>query len=193
MSVVSASLERRALSLGTANAVDFALQFLLPVVLTRTLDAHAFGQYRLLWLAVATLMAITPMCMGQSLYYFLPRSDRTKQRLFINQAMLFLLAAGLLSAWVLSTWNPLLPHNLDELVDGHGALVPAFILMWTFASLLDVLPAAEERVAWQARAIMSLSALRAASMSAAAILTHDLGTVLVVLAAFAALKAGLVV
>jgi len=55
MTAVTASLERRALSLGTANAVDYLLQFALPVVLTRTLDVHAFGEYRLLWLAIATL------------------------------------------------------------------------------------------------------------------------------------------
>ena len=44
MNAVAASLERRALSLGTANAIDFALQFMLPIVLTRTLDPHAFGE-----------------------------------------------------------------------------------------------------------------------------------------------------
>ena len=41
MSAIPASLERRAVSLGTANAVDYALQFLLPIVLTRTLDPHS--------------------------------------------------------------------------------------------------------------------------------------------------------
>ena len=58
MSAVTATLERRALSLGTANAVDYALQFMLPMVLTRTLDPHSFGEYRLLWLAVSTLMLL---------------------------------------------------------------------------------------------------------------------------------------
>ena len=67
MNAVTASLARRALSLGTANAIDYALQFLLPIVLTRTLDPHSFGQYRLLWLAVNTLMLVTPMCMAPSL------------------------------------------------------------------------------------------------------------------------------
>src|SRR5687768_12868066 len=99
MSAVPASLERRALSLGTANALDFALQFMLPIVLTRTLDAQAFGEYRLLWLAVATLMLVTPMCMAPSLYYFLPRSDRPTQRLYINQTLIFLVGAGIVTAW----------------------------------------------------------------------------------------------
>ena len=188
MSAASATLERRALSLGTANAVDYALQFLLPMVLTRTLDPHAFGEYRLLWLAVSTLMLIAPMCMPSSLYFFLPRSDRPTQRLYINQTLLFMVAAGVVSGWALSSWNPLLPGKFDEIVSG-GALVPAFVLLWVFASTLDVLPTAEERVAWQARAVVSLSAIRAVSLSAVAIATHDLTAVLWMLLAFTALKA----
>jgi O-antigen/teichoic acid export membrane protein len=39
-------LERRAFSLGTANAIDYAVQFVLPVILTRALDPEDFGRYR---------------------------------------------------------------------------------------------------------------------------------------------------
>jgi O-antigen/teichoic acid export membrane protein len=193
VNAISASLERRALSLGTANAIDYALQFLLPIVLTRTLDPHEFGQYRLLWLAVSTLMLVAPMCMPPSLYYFLPRSDRPTQRLYINQTLVFMVGAGLVSAWALSLWNPFLPGKLGMLNQGHGALVPAFTLLWVFASVLDILPTAEERVAWQARVIVSLSATRAVALSAAAILTQDLWAVVWVLLAFTALKAAILV
>ena len=39
-------LGRRALSLGGANAFEYAVQFLLPVVLARCLDPEVFGEYR---------------------------------------------------------------------------------------------------------------------------------------------------
>jgi O-antigen/teichoic acid export membrane protein len=191
MNAATASLERRALSLGTANAIDFALQFALPIVLTRTLDPQAFGEYRLLWLAVSTLMLVTPMCMAPALYYFLPRSDAPTQRLYINQTMLFLVGAGLVSAWALSLWNPFLPGKIGAILETNGAVVPAFVLVWVFASILDVLPTAEERVAWQAKVVMSLAAVRAVALSAVAIATHDLGAVLWALLAFATLKAGI--
>jgi O-antigen/teichoic acid export membrane protein len=191
MSVVPASLERRALSLGTANAVDYALQFMLPMVLTRTLDPHSFGEYRLLWLAVSTLMIITPMCMAPALYYFLPRSDRPTRRLFVNQTLVFLLGAGVVSAWALSMWNPFLPGKFEAINEGYGVVVPAFTLLWIFASVLDILPTAEERVAWQARVIMGLSATRTVALSAAAIVTHELGPVLWVLLGFTAIKAAI--
>ena len=188
MSAVAASLERRALSLGTANAIDYALAFLLPMVLTRTLDAHEFGQYRLLWLAIMTMMAIAPMNMPASLYYFLPRADRPQQRLYVHQTMLWLVLAGLVSALAISGLNPLMPAALRDVEVGHEVLVPAFALAWVFASLLDILPTAEERVSWQARVIVSLSAVRALALSAAAIVTRELGPVIWVLLAFAFLK-----
>src|SRR4051812_37413118 len=90
-----AALKRRAISLGAANAFDYGVQFLLPIVLARCLDPAAFGQYRLMWLVVMTVMAIAPMSMPQGLYYFLPRSDADDKRLYVHQAMLFLAGAGL--------------------------------------------------------------------------------------------------
>ena len=181
-------LERRALSLGAANAIDYALQFLLPIVLTRALDAEGFGRYRLLWLAASTLIAVAPLYMPQSLYYFVPRGDRPTQRLYINQTVIFLLAMGSLAAWAISEWNPFLPATVAALHVGNSALVPAFVLAWIVASLLDVLPTVDERVAWQSRAIVALSCTRTLALGGVALLTHDFIAVLWTLLAFAAVK-----
>jgi O-antigen/teichoic acid export membrane protein len=183
-------LGQRALTLGAANVVDFALQFLLPVLLVRFLDADAFGEYRLLWLVAGTVLAVATLAMPASLYYFLPRSDAAAKRLYVNQTLAFLVAAGLVCAWAVSAWNPWLPANLAALAR-HAAVVPAFILLWVVASLLDLLPAAEERVTWQAKATIGLSVLRAALLSLVAVLTRELAPVLLVLLAFVAFKAAL--
>jgi O-antigen/teichoic acid export membrane protein len=188
MTASQGTLERRALSLGTAYAVEFGLQFLLPVVLTRALDPHSFGEYRLLWLAVATLMVITPMCMPESLYYFLPRSEGPRKRLFVNQTLVFLVGAGIVSGLALWHQNPLLPDSFEAFSAGMGWVVPAFAMLWVFATLLDVLPTVDERVGWQARVIVSLAAVRAVALSAVALITHDLLHVLYVLLAFAVFK-----
>src|SRR3954467_914946 len=180
-------LGHRALSLGVANAFDFAIQFLLPVVLTRCLEPTAFGEYRLLWLTAGTIVAVATLCMPGSLYYYLPRSDVVQKRMYVNQTMVFLLFAGLLSGWAVSSWNPWLPEQLRELTR-HGAIMPAFIVLLIVASLLDVLPTVEERVYWQAKAIVSLAVLRAVALSLAAALTGELAPVLVVLLAFVAFK-----
>src|SRR5262245_39703513 len=180
-------LGRRALSLGAAKAFDLGIQFLLPVVLVRFLDAEAFGGYRLLWLAVGTVMAVATLDLPASLYYFLPRSEAPRKRLYINQTMLVLVLTGLVSAWAVSAWNPWLPEKLRALV-AREATVPVFVLLWVVAALLDLLPTIEERVRWQAVSTVGLAALRAAALSLAAILTHELGPVLQVLLAFVVLK-----
>ncbi len=183
-------LGRRALTLGAANVIDFGLQFLLPVVLVRYLEPAAFGEYRLLWLVAGTVLAVASMAMPHSLYYFLPRSDAAAKRLYVNQTLVFLVAAGLLSAWAVSAWNPWLPANLRGLAQ-YEAVMPAFILLWVVSSLLDLLPAAEERVRWQAKATVGLAVLRAAALSAAAVLTRELAPVLAVLLAFVSFKLAL--
>ena len=180
-------LGRHALSLGAANAFDFAVQFLLPAVLARCLDADAFGQYRLLWLAVGSVMAIANLAMPATLYYYLPRSEGATKRLYINQTLLYLALAGLLAAWAVSAWNPWLPEKMRVLVD-HEAVVPAFVLLWVIASLLDLLPTIEERVAWQAKAIVGLALVRAVALSLVAAATRELGPVLLALFAFVVFK-----
>jgi O-antigen/teichoic acid export membrane protein len=186
----SGSLHRRAMTLGVANGADYAVQFLLPVVLTRTLDPDAFGHYRLLWLAVATIMAVAPLAMPVSLYYFLPRADAAAKRLYINQTLVYLGLAGLVAAWAVSAWNPLLPDTLRP-VAAYGPVVPAFILLWVVASLLDLLPTAEEQVRWQANAIVGLSTVRGVALALAAWLTRDLGVVLYALLGFVVFKLAL--
>src|SRR3954465_12390961 len=99
-------LRRRAMSLGAAKAFDYAMQFLLPVVLVRCLDTATFGEYRLVWLAVGTLMYLAPFNMAPTLYLFLPRSDERLRRLYINQTFVFLGFSGLLCALLVSPWNP---------------------------------------------------------------------------------------
>lgn len=191
--MVSASLERRALSLGSAYAIDYGLQFILPVVLTRALDPTEFGEYRLLWLATSTLLMVMPMCMPQSLYYFLPRSDARGRRLYLNQCLIFLALAGLVSAWIMSPFDPWLPASMHGLMADAGGVVPLFTATWVFSWVLDILPTVDERVHWQARAIVGLSALRAVALSGAALMTRDLVAVLWVLASFTVFKAVLLV
>src|SRR5258708_36892959 len=164
MTSATHSLERRAISLGTANAIDYALQFLLPVVLTRALDTQSFGEYRLLWLAVGTAL-LTPLFMPESLYYFLPRSAREARRLYVNQTLVWVCGGALIAAFALSPLDPLLPASLESLAGRPAIAFPPFAFLWVGSYLLDVLPTVEERVAWQAKVVVSLAALRGVALS----------------------------
>ena len=190
--IAAQGLARRAFSLGAVKAFDNALQFLLPVVLVRCLDAHTFGEYRLFWLAVGTVMALATLSMPGSLYYFLPRSDGPARRLYIHQTLGFLACTGLVSAFVVSPLNPWLPATLVPLAK-YGPLVPAFVALWVSSSLLDALPTIEERIPLQAFATISLALARALLVAGGAWLTHDMGVIVWLLLATVVLKFALLI
>ena len=152
-------LTRRALSIGVIKASDKAAQFLLPVVLVRCLDTATFGEYRLLWLLVGTVMAVATLGMPSGLALYLPHAEPERKRLYIHQTMLFLAASALLCAALVSPWSPWLPAAMAPL-QAHGGLVPAFVALWIVASMLDSLPTVEERIRWQAFATIGSSLLR---------------------------------
>ena len=180
-------LRRRALSLGAAKAFDYAMQFLLPVVLVRCLDAATFGEYRLLWLAVGTVMYIATFNMPQSLYLFVPRSEPRMRRLYINQTLLFLGIVGLAFAWVVSPWNPWLPAAIVPLAK-YGALVPSFVALWLLTYMLDFLPTVDERVGWQAAISIGLSALRVLILGVGAFASGSMEVLLWLLVGFVLLR-----
>jgi O-antigen/teichoic acid export membrane protein len=183
-------LKRRALSLGALKALDQAMQFLLPVVLVRALDPGTFGEYRLLWLAIATVMAIATFNMCGSLYFFVPRSEGAKRRLYIHQTVVFLAAAGFVCGVAVSSWNPWLPAPMHAL-GKYGFVVPAFVALWVVTILLDYLPTIEERIGWQAYATLGSSALRVVLVGAGAWFTGDLAIILWLLLAVVGIKLAL--
>src|SRR5205085_9743769 len=185
--IAAQGLARRAVSLGAVKAFDQALQFLLPVVLVRCLDAHTFGEYRLFWLAVGTVMALAPLSMPGALYYFLPRSGAPRRRLYIHQTLAFLACTGLVSAFIVSPLNPWMPATLAPLAK-YGALMPAFVALWVTSCLLDFLLTIEERIPLQAYANISLALVRAALAAGAAWATGDMGIIVSLLFATVVLK-----
>jgi O-antigen/teichoic acid export membrane protein len=183
-------LRRRAMSLGAAKAFDYAMQFLLPVVLVRCLDSATFGEYRLLWLAVGTLMTLATFNMPQSLYLFLPRSEARVKRLYINQSLVFLIFSGLVCAWAVSPWNPWLPSAIVPLAK-YGALVPAFVMLWLIAGVIDYLPTIDERIGWQALSSIALSMLRVTMLGVGAFASGSMHVLIWLLLAFVLLKTAL--
>jgi len=182
-------LSQRAYSLGAANGFDYAVQMLMPVVLVRCLESEAFGQFRLFWLIVGTVTAFANMAMPASLFYFLPRSDGAMQRLYINQTVIFLAVVGVLCGLSAELLDSIVAAEPSKLGTGSD-LLPMFLCLWIVASLVDVLPMADERAHWQSKLIAGLATTRAVLLSAVAITTRDLGAVYAALLAFAWLKVG---
>ena len=167
----SSSWRSGTLALALAGGVEFGLQMAVGVVLARYLDETAFAQYRLLWLLVGTVLAISPMFIPQSLFYFLNRVQATEKRVYVGNALMFLAAAGLVTGVVVSGTNPWQPEAAKTLFDDTAGLSALFLGLWVVASLLDALPTADGRLHLQAGATVTLAVLRTGLLVGAAMLS----------------------
>jgi len=174
---------RGAFTLGTASAIDYVLQFILPIILVRSLTPTDFAEYRVLWLVTNTVMAIAPMFMPQSLFYFLPRAGAQGAR-YVANVLWFLGFMGVLGAMLVSPLNPFRPELLSELTGVNG-LIPAFVLLWVAGTLIEWLANTEGRVGAQARIVITLSLVRVVVIGAVAWISQDMHAVFIALAAFA--------
>src|SRR5258708_18931725 len=122
-------------------------------------------------------MARVTLGMPGALYYFLPRSAARERRLYIHQTLAFLATTGLIAAFFVSPLNPWMPATLHPLAK-YGALVPAFVMLWVVAVLLDFLPTIEERIPLQAYATISVALVRALLVAGGAWVTSDMSVIL---------------
>jgi O-antigen/teichoic acid export membrane protein len=179
--MASPSLARNTVLLTLSGSVEFALQFAVPMVFVRNLDAATFGEYRLLWLMAATALALAPTFMPQSLFYFLPRATPEQKRVFIGNALAYLAVAGAIVMFLTSPMNPFLPDNGKRLFFDSNGLSSVFLGCWMLVSLMFVLPTAEGRIRWQATNDVALAIVRTLMLAGAALFTHALAWVMAAL------------
>lgn len=166
---------------------------LTPVVLVRTIDSTAFGEYRLFWLLVTTLAMICPLNLPRSLLFFFVRLDSEGRRLYVGQTVLFLLATTMIAALLIFVFGNALPSGMKDLLYQHGFLVAVFLFVWNLGLLLDVLPNAASQIRWQAQAILATSMVRATLIISAAVFFQRLEEVLVATLIAACMRLGLLV
>jgi O-antigen/teichoic acid export membrane protein len=171
-------------SMGVATAVDLFAQVAIPILLVRLLDETGFGLYRTLWLIAGTLPGVLALGVPQSLYYFLPRSDRARSSAFVAQAALHMVAAGLVAGGgaALFLWLQGDAHPL-----GEAAIV--FVALWVAASLLDYLYIAQQRIPVQATINLAFTSLRVTAVLGAAWVWREWGPVLAAHVGVSVLKA----
>lgn len=182
---------RSAAFLTAVAMVEFALQFLLPVVLVRQLDADTFGQYRFLNLVLGTALALAPAFMPQALYYFLPRADMDRQPVVIGNTLAYLACMGLVVAVLVSPVNPLAGDLLRALHRATHGLSTLYLGLSMLLSITTTLAIAEGRILWQCRSELTLALLRTTLVALAALWSHDIAWVAAALVADATLRLAL--
>ena len=183
----ASTLKKDVFGLAAASAIDYVLQFMVPMIVARSLSPAGFGGYRMAWLVGATVMAIAPLHMPQSLSYFLPRVAPEKRLSYIISTITLLLIASLFAALAVNPWLPLLPLNWLN-IGQPSWYFPAFAALWVLGSLSDWVAIGDGKVQWQVRVVVLLSVSRTLLIGASAWFTHDLHYVLMAMLLFAALK-----
>lgn len=189
---MSGGLRRNSIKLALASAVEFGLQFAIPVILVRCLSETVFAQYRLLWLMASTMLALMPLFMPQALFYFLPRAETPLQRArVLGNTLAYLISAAILLGLVLNPWNPWLRPVVHDLLAQSQGAASLFLMIWLVVAMFDTLPVAESRAAWQANCTIGLAILRTSLLALAAWQMHSLVWVVLALLVQALSKLGL--
>jgi len=92
------SLKKDVLSVGGANAIDYLLKFLIPILVVRSISEEDFAGYRMVWLVVGTIMAFATLSVASSLPYFLPRLKDNERAKYVYAVVLLLTFFATLSS-----------------------------------------------------------------------------------------------
>jgi O-antigen/teichoic acid export membrane protein len=168
------SVLKPTLVLMTGRALAFGGTFMIPLVLARVFDQAQFGTYKQLLLVFATLYAIAPLGMSESLYYFLPREPR-RAGAYVANTMLFLVAAGMASLALLLAGGPRLAAGLANAdAAPYLARVGAFAALMLVTAPLETVMIARGRYAGAAWTYALSDLGRAALLAIPAALTGSL-------------------
>lgn len=147
--------------LAAAGAFEYALQFALPVLLTRTLVESDFASYRFLWLVYGTVAGIVLLGLPQSLFYFLPRRDSAGRATLLLQTIALCGLLGAAASLVIvvaaaAPWSAgafaLLPHDRLAFV--------LFLSVLCATAVYDTVASAMKDIETQARINIAASLTR---------------------------------
>ena len=120
-----------------ARTLGFVFSFALPLLLVRRLDQSAFGIYKQVFLFVGSAVAIFPLGVSMSAYYYLPREpEPARRQQVIFNLLIVNTFVGLLVCLALVIHPGLLTslfHTAE--MREHAPLVGVLILTWITSSL----------------------------------------------------------
>lgn len=139
-------LTGRAALLAVANSLAFAMAFMLPLVLVRTLDQTEFGLYKQAFQIVATSLSLLGLHVTTTAFYFMPRHPDKKPQIVLN-VLIFYLVVGAVLASVFAIhpqWVTLI-FKSDDLAP-HIPLLGVAILFWLISSFLEIVTVADGHI-----------------------------------------------
>ena len=183
------SILTRARPLLAARLAGAVLALAVPMVLARVLLPEAYGTFKQAWLVSQTLALMLPMGLTQSLYYFVPREPRDRDR-YVAQTVWAHVVLGLLAAGLVLAGRGLLARHLQNPeLDALLGWVAAFSGLLVAGSPLDVAWNAAGRIGAAALARLATEGLRSGALIAGALATGTVRGALVGMTLAAAARA----
>jgi len=163
------SILTRARPLLAARLAGAVLALAVPMVLARVLLPASYGTFKQAWLVSQTLALVLPMGLTQSLYYFVPRAPKDRDR-YVAQTVWVLAALGVVAAaLVLGARGFLARRFQNPELDGLLGWVAAFTGLLVAGSPLDVAWNAAGRIRAAAVARLGTELLRSGALVAGAL------------------------
>jgi O-antigen/teichoic acid export membrane protein len=168
---VADSILTRARPLLAARLAGAALALTVPMVLARVLLPASYGTFKQAWLVSQTLILVLPMGLTQSLYYFVPREARERDR-YVAQTVWAHLALGLLAAALILGGRGFLAARFENPeLDAVLGWVAAFTALHVASAPLDVAWNACGRIGPAALVRLATECTRSGALVAGAIAT----------------------
>jgi O-antigen/teichoic acid export membrane protein len=143
------SLKAQSIWLLFAKLVGFGLNFLLPILIYRTLSRSEIGIYNQVFLVVVTISGILPFGVSMSAFYYLSREPE-KRRFFIFNILLFNFIVGGMACLFLNLYPQVLFNIFkDAEMTQYAPRIGLVIWLWVFSTFLEMVAVAnqETRVA----------------------------------------------
>jgi O-antigen/teichoic acid export membrane protein len=186
---VNDSILTRARPLLAARLAGAVLALGVPMVLARVLVPASYGTFKQAWLVSQTVALMLPMGLTQSLYYFVPREPRDRDR-YVAQSVWAHLVLGVAAAGlVLAARGFLRARFQNPELDALLGWVAAFTGLLVAGSPLDVAWNASGRIGVAALARLGTEVLRSAGLVAGAVAAGSARGALVGMTAATAVRA----
>ncbi len=165
----SHSLTRNAAWLIAGKALAFAATFALPLIIVRRLGPFQVGTYQQVFLVINTLIAVLPLSVSLSAYYFLPREPARAPQIVLN-ICLYSLGAGAVAWASLAAFPTLVTRTLaNPQLAGYAHWIGLAATLLLLGAALEPISVARGDMKTATAFIVASSVARGLLMSAAAL------------------------
>lgn len=161
-----------------AKTVGFALSFILPIMVFRTLSKAEIGIYNQVFLVIVTVSGILPFGVSMSAYYFLSRENERKP-FYIFNILLFNLIVGGLAFAFLNVYPQILGDIFkDAEMTQFAPQIGLVIWLWVFSAFFETVAIANQEARLATVFIISAQLSKAVFMISAVYYFGTVGSML---------------